>query len=82
MIGDVAIVSRRMGARTAGKRVAGWVRANGKLVDPAFWQTIRTTDSRQLYDLRPETGLVLTSPITGQRNGQIEEDITAGKSVK
>jgi 4-amino-4-deoxy-L-arabinose transferase-like glycosyltransferase len=58
MIGDVAIVSRRMGARTAGKQVAHWVRANGKLVDPALWRTISTTHGMQLYDLRPETGLV------------------------
>lgn len=72
MMGDIAIVSRRMGAHTAGKQVAHWVRANGKLVDPALWRTIRTTDRMQLYDLRPETGLVLTSSITGQRNGQIE----------
>jgi 4-amino-4-deoxy-L-arabinose transferase-like glycosyltransferase len=82
MIGDVAIVSRRMGARAAGKRVAGWVRANGKLVDPALWRTIRTTDRMQLYDLRPETGLVLPSSITGERNGQIEGNVTAVKSVK
>jgi 4-amino-4-deoxy-L-arabinose transferase-like glycosyltransferase len=58
MIGDVAIVSRRMGARAAGKQVANWVRANGKLVDPALWRTISTTHGMQLYDLRPETGLV------------------------
>jgi 4-amino-4-deoxy-L-arabinose transferase-like glycosyltransferase len=58
MIDDVAIVSRRMGARTAGKQVAHWVRANGKLVDPALWRTISTTHGMQLYDLRPETGLV------------------------
>ncbi len=60
MIGDVAIVSRRMGARAAGKQVTHWVKANGKLVDPALWRTISTTDSMQLYDLRPEDGLVLT----------------------
>lgn len=58
MLGDVAIVSRRMGARAAGKQVAHWVRANGKLVDPALWRTISTTHGMQLYDLRPETGLV------------------------
>ena len=58
MLGDVAIVSRRMGARAAGKQVAHWVRANGKLVDPALWRTISTTHGMELYDLRPETGLV------------------------
>jgi 4-amino-4-deoxy-L-arabinose transferase-like glycosyltransferase len=58
MIDDVAIVSRRMGARAAGKQVAHWIRANGKLVDPALWRTISTTHGMQLYDLRPETGLV------------------------
>ncbi len=69
MIGDVAIVSLRMGARTAGKPVADWVRANGKLVDPTLWRTIRTRDSMQLYDLRPEAGLVPTPLIAGQPNG-------------
>jgi len=82
MLGDVAIVSRRMGARTAGKRVAAWVRSNGKLVDPALWRTIRATDSMQLYDLRPETGLVLTSSSAGQPNGQLEGNATAVKFVK
>jgi hypothetical protein len=82
MIGDVAIVSRRMGARTAGKRVVRWVRSNGKLVDPALWRTILTTDSMQLYDLRPEAGLVPTSSTTGQPNGQLEGNATVVKSVK
>ncbi len=72
MLGDIAIVSRRMGARAAGKQVSGWVRANGKLVDPALWRTIGSRDSMQLYDLRPETGLVLASPIAGQPEGQPE----------
>ena len=58
MIDDVAIVSRRMAARAAGKQVAHWIRANGKLVDPALWRTISTTHGMQLYDLRPEAGLV------------------------
>ena len=69
MMGDVAIVSRRMGARAAGKQVAGWVRANGKLVDPALWRTIGSRDSMQLYDLRPETGLVPISSPTGRPEG-------------
>jgi len=82
MIGDVAIVSRRMGARAAGKQVAHWVRANGKLVDPALWRTISTTQGMQLYDLRPEAGLILTSSIAGQPNGRLERNVTVVESVK
>jgi hypothetical protein len=82
MIGDVAIVSRMMGARTAGKQVADWVRANGKPVDPTLWRTISTTNRMRLYDLRPEAGLVLTSSITGQHIGQPEGNVTIVKPVK
>ena len=82
MIGDLGIISRRMGARTAGKQVASWVRANGKFVDPALWRTFRATDSMQLYDLRPETGLVPTPSITGQPEGQPESAVTGVKPIK
>ena len=38
MLNDLSLVSRRMGAETAGRPLADWVRANGKLVDPALWR--------------------------------------------
>jgi 4-amino-4-deoxy-L-arabinose transferase-like glycosyltransferase len=38
MLGDLSLVSRRMGGLTAGRPVADWVRANGTLVDPALWR--------------------------------------------
>ncbi len=49
-LGDVAIISRRMGADAAGKPVADWIRTNGNL--------ILKRHGFELYDLRPETGLV------------------------
>ncbi len=49
-VGDVTTVSRKMGADAAGKPVADWIRANGKLVEQRR--------GIELYDLRPETGLV------------------------
>lgn len=49
-VGDVTTVSRKMGANAAGKPVADWIRANGKLVEQRR--------GIELYDLRPETGLV------------------------
>jgi 4-amino-4-deoxy-L-arabinose transferase-like glycosyltransferase len=49
-LGDVATVSRNMGADAAGKPVADWIRAKGRL--------IFKRRGMELYDLRPETGLV------------------------
>jgi 4-amino-4-deoxy-L-arabinose transferase-like glycosyltransferase len=62
MLGDVALVSRRMGADAAGKPIADWVRANGKLVDPTLWRSLRSRSRIELYDLRPEVALVPASP--------------------
>jgi 4-amino-4-deoxy-L-arabinose transferase-like glycosyltransferase len=57
MLNDLSLVSRRMGAETAGQPIADWVRTNGKLVDPALWRTERR-GPMTLYDLRPHLGLV------------------------
>jgi 4-amino-4-deoxy-L-arabinose transferase-like glycosyltransferase len=62
MLGDVAIVSRRMGATAAGKPIADWVRMNGKLVDPTLWRSFRSRSSGELYDLRPDVALVPAHP--------------------
>ena len=64
MLGDLSIVSRRMGAEAAGKPVSDWVRSNGKLVDPIFWRTGRSRSAVELYDLHPEIEL-LPVPATG-----------------
>jgi 4-amino-4-deoxy-L-arabinose transferase-like glycosyltransferase len=53
MLGDLTMVSRRMGAEIAGRPVADWVRAHGKPVGPALWRR-----GLALYDLRPELGIV------------------------
>ncbi len=58
MLGDVATVSRKMGADAAGKPVADWIRANGKLVEHILSRASLKTSRMELYDLRPETGLV------------------------
>ena len=49
-LGDVPMLYRRMGADAAGKPVADWIRANGNLIFKRH--------GFELYDLRPETGLV------------------------
>lgn len=49
-LGDVAMLYRRMGADAAGKPVADWIRANGSLIFKRH--------GFELYDLRPEAGLV------------------------
>ncbi len=38
MVGDLSVISRRLGAEAARKPVADWVRAHGKLVDPTLWR--------------------------------------------
>ena len=59
MLGDLSVVSRRLGAEVAQEPIAQWVRSNGKLVDPALWRPpgSRRTAMR-LYDLRPDAALV------------------------
>jgi 4-amino-4-deoxy-L-arabinose transferase-like glycosyltransferase len=54
MLGDVATVSRRMGADAAGMPVAAWIREHGALVDPALWGGSGPGGRWRLYDLRPE----------------------------
>ncbi|HXD99681.1 MAG TPA: hypothetical protein VN646_24220 [Candidatus Acidoferrum sp.] len=54
MLGDLSVVSRRLGAETAGRPVTEWVRANGAPVDPALWRAVGgRRGGMQLYDLRP-----------------------------
>jgi 4-amino-4-deoxy-L-arabinose transferase-like glycosyltransferase len=60
MLGDLSLVSRRMGAEIAGRPIADWVRANGKPVDPALWRGTRR--GLALYDLRPDLGVTRPSP--------------------
>jgi 4-amino-4-deoxy-L-arabinose transferase-like glycosyltransferase len=60
MLDDLSAVSRRLGAETAGRPIAEWVRAHGTPVDPDLWRVpgSRRTAAIQLYDLRPGTGVV------------------------
>jgi 4-amino-4-deoxy-L-arabinose transferase-like glycosyltransferase len=54
MLGDVTMISRGMGSDAAQAPVDRWVRANGKVVDPSLWQSLRMTyRGMELYDLRP-----------------------------
>ena len=39
MVGDLSIISRRLGAEEAGRPIVDWVRAHGIVVDPALWRT-------------------------------------------
>jgi 4-amino-4-deoxy-L-arabinose transferase-like glycosyltransferase len=59
MLGDLSVVSRRLGAEVAQEPIAQWVRSNGRLVDPALWRPpgSRRTAMR-LYDLRPDAEVV------------------------
>jgi len=59
MLGDLSVISRILGGEVAGRPIAEWVRANGKLVDPALWRSTNSAISRlTLYDLRPGTPLI------------------------
>ena len=61
MLDDLSPVSRRLGAETAGRPIAEWVRAHGTPVDPDLW---RVPGPRRgpmtLWDLRPGPALVST----------------------
>lgn len=59
MQGDLPYISRKLGAEAAGKAIADWIRANGKLVDPTLWRSYSSrSGSLRLYDLRPADALV------------------------
>jgi 4-amino-4-deoxy-L-arabinose transferase-like glycosyltransferase len=66
MLGDLSIVSRRLGAEVAQEPIAQWVRANGRPVDPALWRPpgSRRTGMR-LYDLRPDAAELVPAPSEG-----------------
>jgi 4-amino-4-deoxy-L-arabinose transferase-like glycosyltransferase len=54
MLGDLSFVSRRLGAETAQRSIAEWIRAHGRLVPSAQWRASGALGSTmQLYDLRP-----------------------------
>ncbi len=58
MLGGLSVVSRRLGAETAMRPIADWVRANGKIVDSELWGTYSWGRGRlRLYDMRPDAGL-------------------------
>jgi len=59
MLGDLSVISRRLGAEVAQEPIAQWVRSNGRLVDAALWRPpgSRRTAMR-LYDLKPDAALV------------------------
>jgi 4-amino-4-deoxy-L-arabinose transferase-like glycosyltransferase len=61
MLGDLSIASQYMGAEAAGRPLADWVRANGKPVDPVWWNSTAARSGRrahrELYDLNPGAGL-------------------------
>ena len=65
MLGELSIASRTMGAESAGRPLADWIRANGTPVDTARWSGatagLGRASRRQLYDLKPEAGLVPAS---------------------
>lgn len=59
MLGDLSLVSRRLGAEVAGRPISEWIRANGKPVDPTLWRTgSGRTSGVRLYDLRPDADYV------------------------
>ena len=64
MLGELSIASRLMGAEAAGRPLADWIHANGTPVDPVLWSSpsgIGWPTRRELYDLKPGTGLVPAS---------------------
>jgi uncharacterized heparinase superfamily protein len=58
MLGDLSVISRRMGAQAAGAPIADWVREHGKFVTPTLWRSSGLGGRMALYDLRPAVALV------------------------
>ena len=59
MLGDLWAIDRMLGAEAAGRPIAEWVEAHGKLVDPTLWRSSgREKGNVRLYDLRPDVPLM------------------------
>jgi 4-amino-4-deoxy-L-arabinose transferase-like glycosyltransferase len=59
MLGDLWAIDRMLGAEAAGRPIAEWVEAHGKLVDPTLWRSAGRERGRvRLYDLRPDVPLM------------------------
>ena len=59
MLGDLWAIDRMLGAEAAGRPIAEWVEAHGKLVDPTLWRSAgREKGNVRLYDLRPDVPLM------------------------
>ena len=68
MLGELSIASRLMGAESAGRPLADWIRANGTPVDPALWSESGVPGPGLATGaLRPETG-------RGPRSGLLRGD--------
>jgi len=73
MVGDLSAVSWRLGADTARRPIAAWVRANGAHVDPALWRAVGgRRGGMQLYDLRPGDDYRVGSVPPTADGGEIE----------
>ncbi len=59
MTGDLSRISIRLGAESAGRPIADWIKANGKPVDFALWRSFDDRNNKLLlYDLHPEVPLI------------------------
>jgi 4-amino-4-deoxy-L-arabinose transferase-like glycosyltransferase len=59
MLGDLSVISRKLGAEEAGRPISEWVQANGKLVDSTLWRSSGVERGNlRLYDLRPDEALL------------------------
>ena len=47
MLGDLSVIDRMLGAEAAGRPIAEWVEAHGKLVDPTLWRSSGREKSRR-----------------------------------
>lgn len=56
MLNEFNRIFRNMGAEVVEKPLAAWVRAHGRLVDPALWAPYGMAKGRELYDLNPDGG--------------------------
>jgi 4-amino-4-deoxy-L-arabinose transferase-like glycosyltransferase len=59
MLGDLSVIDRMLGAEAAGRPMAEWVEAHGKLVDQTLWRSSGSERGRvRLYDLRHDVPLM------------------------
>jgi 4-amino-4-deoxy-L-arabinose transferase-like glycosyltransferase len=79
MLGDLSVVSRRLGGEVALGPTADWIRAHGTLVDPALWRSTAEDDSAGEGGARTRGGDLASAPGHVEASRRLAQRRRAGR---